>query len=190
MDGAGQQHYLAGHDRLEALVHQLDADSPLVLDEDANDSLAGEKGHAARGQVRTGISVYRAASPLVRDRRRICNSDTDHAVISSPKDPGPLCTPALISFTSSKQHGTPLYRSSCARKPRPLFRADMFQPLDAPRLVPRTAMYPRNPLACRQPSLELSAAAYGTPWSRPGGRSRRLRTAALRSTRSPPGGRT
>ena len=52
MDGAGQQHYLAGHDRLEALVHQLDADSPLVLDEDANDSLAGEKGHAARGQVR------------------------------------------------------------------------------------------------------------------------------------------
>jgi hypothetical protein len=47
-----------GHDRLEALVHQLDADSPLVLDEDANDSLAGEKGHAARGQVRTGISVY------------------------------------------------------------------------------------------------------------------------------------
>ena len=49
MDGAGQQHYLAGHDRLEALVHQLDADSPLVLDEDANDSLAGEKGHAARG---------------------------------------------------------------------------------------------------------------------------------------------
>src|SRR6516165_112410 len=56
MDGAGQQHYLAGHDRLEALVNQLDADSPLVLDEDANDSLAGEKGHAARGQVRTGIS--------------------------------------------------------------------------------------------------------------------------------------
>jgi hypothetical protein len=39
------------------LVHQLDADSPLVLDEDANDSLAGEKGHAARGQVRTGISA-------------------------------------------------------------------------------------------------------------------------------------
>ena len=155
MDGAGQQHYLAGHDRLEALVHQLDADSPLVLNEDANDTLAGEKGHAARGQVRTGISVYRAASPLVRDRRRLCNSDTGHAVISSPKDPGPLCTPALISFTSSKQHGTPLYRSSCARKPRPLFRADMFQPLDAPRLVPRTAMYPRNPLACRQPSLEL-----------------------------------
>jgi hypothetical protein len=33
MDGAGQQHYLAGHDRLEALVHQLDADSPPVLDE-------------------------------------------------------------------------------------------------------------------------------------------------------------
>ena len=106
-------------------------------------------------QVRTGISVYRAASPLVRDRRSLCNSDTGHAVISSKKNPGPLCTPALISFTSSKQHGTPLYRSSCARKPRPLFRADMFQPLDAPRLVPRTAMYPRNPLACRQPSLEL-----------------------------------
>ena len=26
MDGAGRQHYPAGHDRLEALVHQLDAD--------------------------------------------------------------------------------------------------------------------------------------------------------------------
>ena len=26
MDGAGRQHYLAGHDRLEAFVHQLDAD--------------------------------------------------------------------------------------------------------------------------------------------------------------------
>ncbi len=47
MDGAGQQHYLAVHDRLEALVHQLDADSPLVLDEDANDTLAGEKAHAS-----------------------------------------------------------------------------------------------------------------------------------------------
>jgi hypothetical protein len=39
MDGAGRQHYLAGHDRLEALVYQLDADSPLVLDENANDVL-------------------------------------------------------------------------------------------------------------------------------------------------------
>ena len=48
MDGAGRQHYLAGHDRLEAFVHQLDADGSLVLDEDANHSLAGEKGHAAR----------------------------------------------------------------------------------------------------------------------------------------------
>ena len=26
MDGAGRQYYLPGHDRLEALVHQLDAD--------------------------------------------------------------------------------------------------------------------------------------------------------------------
>jgi GSH-dependent disulfide-bond oxidoreductase len=26
MDGAGRQHYLAGHGRLKALVHQLDAD--------------------------------------------------------------------------------------------------------------------------------------------------------------------
>ena len=26
MDFAGRQHYLAGHDRLEALVHQLDAE--------------------------------------------------------------------------------------------------------------------------------------------------------------------
>jgi hypothetical protein len=39
MDGADQQHYLAGHDRLDAVASQLDADSPLVLGEDANDSL-------------------------------------------------------------------------------------------------------------------------------------------------------
>ena len=44
MDGAGRQHNLAGHDRLQAVVPQLDADSPLVLDKDANDGLAGEKG--------------------------------------------------------------------------------------------------------------------------------------------------
>ena len=31
-----QQHYLAGHDRLETLVHRLDAESPLDLDKDAN----------------------------------------------------------------------------------------------------------------------------------------------------------
>ena len=64
MDGAGQQHYLAGHDRLEALVHQLDADSPLVLDEDANDSLAGEKGHAAPKPGADGPRNYRSAPRL------------------------------------------------------------------------------------------------------------------------------
>jgi len=68
MDGAGRQHYLAGHDRLEALVHQLDAESPLVLDEDANDSLAGEKGHAARGvrKVTTQSSNFHALAGAVR----------------------------------------------------------------------------------------------------------------------------
>jgi hypothetical protein len=45
MDGAGRQHNLACHDHL--VVHELDANNPLVLDEDANDGLAGEKGHAA-----------------------------------------------------------------------------------------------------------------------------------------------
>src|SRR5438876_444724 len=47
MDAAGRQHNLAGCDP-KALVHELDANGPLVLNEDANDGLAGEKGHAAR----------------------------------------------------------------------------------------------------------------------------------------------
>ena len=68
MDAAGGQHNLAGRDPLQALVHELDANGPLVLDEDANDGLAGEKGHAARGEVRTQISVDRAAPPLISDR--------------------------------------------------------------------------------------------------------------------------
>jgi len=42
---------------------------PAVLDEDANDGLAGEKGHAARGEVRTQISSNRAAPPLISNRR-------------------------------------------------------------------------------------------------------------------------
>jgi hypothetical protein len=63
----------------------------------------------------------------------------------------------LISFTSSKQHGTPLYRSSCARKPRPLFRADMFQPLDAPRLEPQCVL--RIRWRAGSPALNRSTSA-------------------------------
>src|SRR5262249_40261082 len=59
-----------------------------------------------------------------------------------------------VSFTSLEQRGIPLYRSACARKPRPPFRADKFQSLDARRLVQQTAMCPGNPLAYPQPSLE------------------------------------
>ena len=68
MDGASRQHDLVGRDPLQAVVHELDANGPLVLDEDANDGLAGEKGDAARGEVRTQISVDRAAPPLISDR--------------------------------------------------------------------------------------------------------------------------
>ena len=69
MDAAGRQHNLAGRDPLPALVHELDANGPLVLDEDANGGLAGEKGHAVRREVRTQIIVDRAAPPLVSDSR-------------------------------------------------------------------------------------------------------------------------
>ena len=68
MDGASRQHDLVGRDPLQAVVHEFDAKGPLVLDEDANDGLAGEKGDAARGEVRTQISVDRAAPPLISDR--------------------------------------------------------------------------------------------------------------------------
>ena len=63
-------------------------------------------------------------------------------------------TPLSISFTLLEQHGILLYRSACARKRRLLFRADMFQSLDARRSIPRSAACPRNPLACPRPSLE------------------------------------
>ena len=69
MDAAGRQHNLAGRDPLQALSTKLDANGSLVLDEDANDGLYGEKSHAARGEVRTQISVDRAAPPPISDRR-------------------------------------------------------------------------------------------------------------------------
>jgi hypothetical protein len=58
------------------------------------------------------------------------------------------------SATSSERHGIAPCRSTCARKRRPLFRADMFRSWDARRSVPRTSTCPRNPLACRPPTLE------------------------------------
>src|SRR5215471_15265648 len=59
-----------------------------------------------------------------------------------------------VSFTSLEQRGIPLYRSACARKPPPPFRADKFQSLNARRLVQQTGMCPGNPLAYPQHSLE------------------------------------
>ncbi len=59
-----------------------------------------------------------------------------------------------IRITSSERHGIAPCRSTCARKRRPLFRADMFRSWDARRLVPRTSTCPRNPLASRPPTLE------------------------------------
>ena len=69
MDRPGRQHDLAGHDCLEALAAQLDANGPVIFDKNANDGLPGEKGHSARGEVWTQISVDRAAPPLIFNRR-------------------------------------------------------------------------------------------------------------------------
>src|SRR2546425_5858813 len=63
-------------------------------------------------------------------------------------------TALLANFTSSEQHGTLRCRSSCARTPRPPFRVDMFQSWDAPRLVQRSAVCPRNRLVFRWTNLE------------------------------------
>ena len=52
MDAAGRKHNLAGRDPLQALVHELDANGPLVLGEDANDGLASEK--VTRPEARCG----------------------------------------------------------------------------------------------------------------------------------------
>jgi len=60
----------------------------------------------------------------------------------------------MADFTLSGQRGTARGRSSCARKPRPLFRADRFQSWDARRLVRRSLMCPLRQLGFRRPSLE------------------------------------
>jgi len=60
----------------------------------------------------------------------------------------------MADFTLSGQRGTVRGRSSCARKPRPLFRADRFQSWDARRLVRRSLMCPLRQLGFRRPSLE------------------------------------
>jgi hypothetical protein len=60
----------------------------------------------------------------------------------------------MADFTSSERRGTVRCRSSCARKPRPLFRADRFQSWDARRLVRRSLMCPLRQLGFRRPSLE------------------------------------
>jgi|SRR6516165_1937302 hypothetical protein len=96
MDAAGRLHNLAGRDPPQALVHELDANGPLVLDEDANDGLVG------RVDVRTQISVDRAAPPLISDRRRfairliscVINADTkitEEIGTEIPHEHDPLC---------------------------------------------------------------------------------------------------
>ena len=60
----------------------------------------------------------------------------------------------MADFTLSGQRGTVRGRSSCARKPRPLFRADRFQSWDARRSVRRSLMCPLRQLGFRRPSLE------------------------------------
>jgi len=57
-------------------------------------------------------------------------------------------------LTSSERRGTVRRRLAFARKPRPLFRADMFQSWDARRLVRRSVVCPRNRLVFLMPSLE------------------------------------
>ena len=47
MNGSGRQHDLAGHDRLAVIAAQLDPDGAFAFDENANDGLPGENGHAA-----------------------------------------------------------------------------------------------------------------------------------------------
>ena len=60
----------------------------------------------------------------------------------------------LVHFTSSERRGTVPSRSSCARKPRPLFRAGTSRSWDARRLVRRIAGCPRHQLLFPKPSLE------------------------------------
>jgi hypothetical protein len=111
--------------------------------------------HVAKAPAREAIAIARRDRSSASSLGRSARAPIDRGNNEDPAAIGVAQRALLIRFTSSKQHGTPLYRSSCARKPRPLFRADMFQPLGARQLVQRTAMCPRNPLACPQPSLEL-----------------------------------
>jgi hypothetical protein len=60
----------------------------------------------------------------------------------------------VANFTWSGRRGTGRCRSSCARRPRPLFRADRFRSWGARRLVRRSAVCLRHRLVFRRPSLE------------------------------------
>src|SRR6266481_4803150 len=59
-----------------------------------------------------------------------------------------------VNFTSSEQREIVPCRSSCARKPRPPFRAGMFQPWGAHPKVPRSSMCPLHRLMFPMPILE------------------------------------
>src|SRR6476659_5949009 len=57
-------------------------------------------------------------------------------------------------FTSSERRGTERRRLAYARKPRPLFRAGIFQSWDARQSVRRSGVCPQNRLPSPKPSLE------------------------------------
>jgi hypothetical protein len=60
----------------------------------------------------------------------------------------------VVPITSSEQRETLRRRSSFARKPRPLFRADKFQSWDGRQLARRSAVCPQNRLVFRRTTLE------------------------------------
>jgi len=62
----------------------------------------------------------------------------------------------FCQLTSSARRGTVPCRSACARKLRPLFRADMSQSWDARRLARRSSVCPPHWLVVPQPCLEYS----------------------------------
>ena len=92
--------------------------------------------------------LHQASPPLIAKRM------TDNSRSEPPHERAIEPTARWDNFTSSERRGTVRRRSAFARKPRPLFRADMFQSWDARRLVRRSAVCPRNRSVFPRPSLE------------------------------------
>ena len=119
-----------------------------------NNFLRDDSPHSAR--FRVPFNMVAAFECLAHRTRKPFCVNTRGPPEASCQRSQPACRGLVrrANVTLSARRGTLPCRSSCARKPRLLFRADTFQSWDAPRLVRRSAACPPRRLTFPKPSLE------------------------------------